>query len=743
MMSNSMTGQAAAYDEAAALLRLGRLEDANLVCERSLRMWPEDFSLLHLCGIIALQAGRPARAAEIIGRALRVKSTSVLARYHHANALFDLGQYAAAIEGYDRVIALEERHAPAHSNRGLAHWRLRQHRAAIECYDRTLEIDPRNAQAHNFRGHALRDLEDYPAAIACYDAAIALDGDYAEAHNGRGSALAAQYFYGAALSSFDRAIAVKDDFAEAHLNRGNVLKELDRFEDALASYDQALAIDPNLAEAHYRRGDLQRQRGCPEAALASYDRAASLKPDMKLLLGMRCLARMQLCDWHSFAADIVELTARIERGEPACPPMAVLAFCDDVALQRRAAQVYVYSEHPPVAELSEPPAATTGSTARRTVSPGRPADRIRIGYFSPDFREHPVAYLTAELFESHDRGSFEVTAFSFGPRVDDPMSRRLQFAFERVIDVRRRSDREVAQLARELELDIAVDLCGFTENCRPGIFAQRAAPLQISYLGYLGTMAAPYIDYLVADSILVPRAASRHYAEKIIRLPSYQANSRRPIAVSDVDAYGLPPSAFVFCCFNNSYKITPEVFSVWMSILRRVPGGVLFLYAPHAAVADNLRREAASRGVDPGRLLFGGPLAREQYLARYQAADLFLDTWPYNAGTTASDALWTGLPVVTWAGGCFAARMAASILTSAGVAELIAPTPGQYEEMAVELAGDRNRLALIRRRLAAQRLEMPLFDVRRLTRNLESAYRVVYEKYRSGMPADDIDVADS
>jgi predicted O-linked N-acetylglucosamine transferase (SPINDLY family) len=368
-------------------------------------------------------------------------------------------------------------------------------------------------------------------------------------------------------------------------------------------------------------------------------------------------------------------------------------------------------------------------------------DRIRIGYFSPDFREHPVAFLTAELFESHDRSAFDVTAFSLGPNVDDPMSRRLKAAFERFVDVRGRSCRDVALLARELELDIAVDLCGFTEGCRPAIFAMRAAPLQVSYIGYLGTMAAPYVDYLIADSVLIPPDCRQFYSERLIYLPSYQANdSQRRSGVCNRDAHGLPPSAFVFCCFNNPYKITPATFSGWMRILARVPDSVLFLYAANAAVVTNLRREAATRGVDPQRLIFGNSLPRPEYLARYGVADLFLDTLPYNAGTTASDALWAGLPVLTCAGETFAGRMAASLLTSAGIPELIASTQEQYEALAVELARDRNRLAEIKERVTAGKLRAPLFDIRQFTRNLESAYREIHERYRAGLPPGDVEV---
>jgi predicted O-linked N-acetylglucosamine transferase (SPINDLY family) len=542
--------QEALYNEAVALFRLGRLDDASRACEGALSRRPTDFSLLHLGGIIALEAGKPARAAELIGEALRANPHSAAAHSHRGNALFDLRHYAAAIESYDHAISLQADLTTAHNNRGLAFGCLGQYRTAIENYDRTIAIDPYNAEAHNFRGHALRELADYPAAIASYDAAIALNCRYAEAYNGRGSALAVQMSHEAALASFEQAIAARADFAECYLNRGNVLKELNRLDDALSSYVRAVTLKPDFAEAYYRLADLERKRGRMEDALAAYDKGIALKRNSTLLLGLRCHARMQLCDWRDFDADVVELTACIERGEAACPPLVVLAFSGSASLQRRAAHAFMQSECPPDYSLSP-------------ITPRPRSYRIKVGYFSPDFREHPVSYLTAELFESHDRTAFEVTGFSLGHPVDDAMSGRLKAGFERFIDVSSRSDRDVAQLARQLELDIAVDLCGFTEGCRPAIFAMRAAPLQVSYLGYLGTMAAPYMDYLIADSTLVTPFSRQHYAEKIIFLPSYQANDtqRQLAAERDRDAYGLPPSAFVFCCFNNPYKITPATFS--------------------------------------------------------------------------------------------------------------------------------------------------------------------------------------
>ena len=367
--------------------------------------------------------------------------------------------------------------------------------------------------------------------------------------------------------------------------------------------------------------------------------------------------------------------------------------------------------------------------------------RIRIGYFSSDFRAHPVAYLTAGLFERHDRAKFEVTAFAFGPEASDAMQSRLTKAFDRFIDVRRTSDLEVAALARELGIDIAVDLNGSTAHCRTRIFALRAAPIQINFLGYPGTLGAGFMDYLIADGMVVPREQQRHYAEKIAYLPGSFLPFDSRYTISDRtftrEELGLPSRGFVFCCFNNSYKILPEVFDRWMRILSRTGNSVLWLQQADATVAGNLRREASRRGIDAGRLIFAERMGSlPEHLARFRAADLFLDTFPYNAHATALDALWAGVPLLTYPGESFASRVAASLVCTVGLPELIAASPSQYEETAVELAADPARLGQLRRKLALR--DTPLFDTEHYTRNLEAAYETIYERHRSGSRPDHI-----
>jgi protein O-GlcNAc transferase len=363
-------------------------------------------------------------------------------------------------------------------------------------------------------------------------------------------------------------------------------------------------------------------------------------------------------------------------------------------------------------------------------------ERIRVAYLSADLHEHATAYLMAELFERHDRERFEVTAVSWGPQVASPMRTRLQQAFEHFVDVRGRGDVEVAHWLREQEIDIAVDLKGYTFDARLGILAQRPVPVQVNYLGYPGTLAAPYIDYLIADAVVIPPEARMHYAEQVVWLPdSYQVNDRQRVIAARTPSrgeLGLPERGIVFCSFNNNYKLTPEVFALWMRLLQQVEGSVLWLLEGNAAVAANLRREAQVRGIAPERLVFAPRAPLPEHLARQRTADLFLDTLPCNAHTTASDALWAGLPLVTCLGATFAGRVAASLLTAVGLPELITPSLAEYEALALRLATDPEALAAVKAKLARNRDTYPLFDSDRTRRHLEAAYVTMWERYQRG-----------
>lgn len=645
-----------------------------------------------------------------------------------AVAAYNRGEWVKAEQLSRLILNAHADHFETLNLLGIIAAQTRRPEEAADLLARAVAARPGDACAHSNYGNVLNELKRFEEALDAYARALKINPRYADAHYNRGNVLRELERFEEALGSYARALQVKPDFAEAHYNRGLTLQQLNRPEDALDSYACALKSMPDYAEAYNSRGNTLLELKRLEDALDSYARALEIKPDCDWLFGNWLHAKMRLCNWSDFESRLAELAANIQGAKVTAGPFHVLALIDCLSLQRQAAETCVSEKYPP-----SRPQARIAKRARH--------ERIRVGYFSGDYRNHPVSLLTAEMFERHDRSRFEVNAFSFGPDSQDAMRKRMERAFDRFIDVRGKSNPDIVNLARSMELDIAIDLGGFTEGNRLGLFALRAAPLQASYLGYLGTLGATYMDYLIADTTIIPLEHQQHYAEKIIYLPSYQANDSKRV-ISDKrfsrEELGLPRTGFVFCCFNASYKIVPETFNCWMRILRQVENSVLFLFVDNVTAQRNLRREAVKRGVTADRLVFGNRLPVPEYLARYRTADLFLDTLPYNAGTTASDALWAGLPVLTQMGESFAARVAASLLNAIGLPELVATTQEQYEATAIELAGDRARLAEFKDRLHRNRGTMPLFDSERFTRHLENAYTQMYERYRADLSPDHI-----
>ena len=436
---------------------------------------------------------------------------------------------------------------------------------------------------------------------------------------------------------------------------------------------------------------------------------------------------MKICSWSGLAESLENISKKVVANKKV-NPFPLLSLSDDALLHKKSSEIYIQSKY-----LFNP---VLGPILKYPKN-----KKIRVGYFSADFKNHPVSLLTAELYELHDKNQFEIIAFSFGVDDKSPMRLRLSQAFDQYIDVSDMSDLEIAELSRNLKIDIAVDLGGFTSNSRTGIFSYRAAPIQLSYIGYLGTMGAEYYDYLIADKTIVSIELQKFYSEKIAYLPSYQVNDRKRI-ISDRQftrvELGLPENGFIFCCFNNNYKILPAMFDSWMRILNAVEGSVLFLYAENDWAKANLIQEASLRGIDSARLIFGAHIPTEEYLARYRVCDLFLDTFPYNAGTTASDALWVGLPVLTLMGQSFASRMAASLLNAIGLPELITNTQAEYETLAIELAMNHQKLRDIKLKLANNRLTAPLFGTPLFVKNIEAAYLTMVEQYQADLESEHI-----
>lgn len=629
----------------------------------------------------------------------------------------DLGRLDAAIAAYDHAVTLAPDYFEAYNNRGNALKDAKRFEEAIASFDAALALHPAYAEAHMNRGIALFRLRRLDEALKSYDRAIALNPGRAEAYNNRGNTLLELKRTDDALADFDKAVALAPTYADAYVNRGNALRALERKEEAVASYERAIAISPAHAEAYNNRGGVLRTMKRLDDALESYEQALRFKPDYAMPLSESVNLKAHLCDW----ADIgrrAELS-RVGLAGEAVPPFFMLNIDDDAARQLHYSRTWAAESLP----------------AERPVDFGARKDdgKIRIGYISADFHNHATLCLMGKMLELHDRDRFEIHAFSYGVNVGDRMRTRLLKNVDHFHDVGDLNDEAVAALARSLSIDIAIDLKGYTEKGRSGIFAYRPAPVSVNYLGYPGTMGADFIDYIIADRIIIPEDHQDYYSEKVLYMPhSYQVNDNaRDVAATvytraDV---GLPEDAFVFCCFNNNYKISPVELDIWTRLLTKVEGSVLWLLGDNQWAIANLRREVEARGIDPARLIFADRAIVAEHMARHVCADLFLDTFNVNAHTTASDALWMGLPVVTKLGNSFVSRVAGSLLHAVDMPELVTGTVEDYEALALALATDPARLAAVRAKLAANRLTTPLYDTERFTRDIEAIYEGLYAEH--------------
>jgi len=715
------------FNHGAALEKLGRGEDALAAFDHAIALKPDYAEAYHGRANILASLNRFEPAVASYAKAVGLRPRDAGLRYQYGSALRSAGDLEAALSELETAARLNPAAAEIHVEHGITLWVLGRAADAVACYDRALVLNPGIAEAHINRGVALRALGRLPEAVASLDKALALKPDHAGAHNNRGTALMDMGDHAGAVASFERAITLQPTNADAFNNRAVALDTLGQYQAALVSADEAIRLKADHADAHYNRGNVLKSLQRLDEAAVSYAKALALDPQAAFLPGTLLHTRMQFCEWSTYDADAAALREGIGRGDKVTPPFPLLAVSASLATQKRAAEIWAQDKAPaqPAPVLSK-----------------RSSAKIRVGYFSADFRMHPVAAQAVAMFEAHDRARFETFAFSFGPETGDAMRARLRGAFHTFLDVRGKTDRDIAALARDYNMDIAVDLAGYTSDARTGIFAARAAPVQINYLGYPGTMGAPYMDYIIGDNVVIPEGSEAHYSEKIIRLPCFMPNdTRRTIGKAPTRAeMGLPEGAFVFCAFNNGYKITPQCFARWLRILKRVDNGVLWLSANGDAATRNLRAESARQGVAAERLVFAQRVPGiDVHLARHQLADLFLDTAPYNAHSTACDALYAGLPVLTLAQESYAARVAASLLTAAGLPELITQTEGDYEALAIALAADSKRRAGLKEKLA--RRSATLFDVAGLTRHLENAYAQAVSRARAGLPPAHIDAA--
>ena len=710
---------------AVAAQRAGDLKEAERLYKRILRARPEQFGTLNALGHLERQRGRLNEAYALFTRALKLNPRSSELLASRGNISLELGRAEEAIQDYDKALAVDAGAPVALMNRGSALAKLHRHEEALSSYDRAIASKPSFSPALFNRGNVLLDMKRPLDALASYDQALACQPNYAEAFHNRGVALRDLDRLEEAVESYRKAIALKPGYAEAWNSLGESLRMLNRLQEALQSYEASLAIRPNFPGTLSNFANILIDLGRHEEAAASFRQAVKIDPDYEYALGGFIYSALLVCDWSDYAAKVDRLSACVQASKRAALPFAFVALSASPEAQYRCAKVWVADRCP----------AAPAPIWRGELYGHR---EIRLAYLSADFREHAVGSAIAELIERHDRTKFHTIGISFLGAPESEMQARLRRTFGAFIDVQDMSNVEVAALLREREVDVAVDLSGHTNGGRPGIFALRPAPIQVNYLGYPGTTGADYMDYVLADRIVIPEEHESYYSEKIVRLPDayLPLDSKRKFAAHTLTRAeaGLPEAGFVFCAFNSSYKIRPDMFDIWMRLLGKVQGSVLWLNASNAPVPRNLRAEAIRRGIAPERLIFAPHVSLDEHLARHRQADLFLDTLPYNAHATASDALWAGLPVLTCLGSAFAGRVAASLLHAVGLPELVTHSLQEYEQRALDLATTPTLLAGIRAKLANNRTTNALFDTDRFRRHVESAYVTMWERVQRGDP---------
>jgi protein O-GlcNAc transferase len=738
------------------LTQLGRFAEAETYYRRALQQHAPADGTLYNYGIVLKLLNRPAEALQRFSEALKLNPRIAESWNHRGTTLSDLNRHQEAITDFDKATALNPQFADAFQNKGKALLALGRGEEALAAFERALAINPGLAEPWLGRGHALGGLGKYEEALSAYDRAAALNPSLAEAWLGRGHVFVQLQRFGealaaydravavnphlaegwlvrgfmlnvfgnhqGALSSYDRALALAPNFTQAWVGRGSIFLHLQQYDDALAAYRRALALNPNFADAWVGQAEVFVQLRQPDKAIAAFDRALALNRDTRFARGGRLHSKLFVSDWANLEAELADLVASVRAGNLAVNPFEFIGMSTSAADQLACAKRFM-------ADQASLPHAWRGEIYAH--------DRIRLGYLSADFHTHPVAQLMIGVFEQHDKSRFDITAVSCGLDDGSELRKRIKSAVENFIDVRAMTDGEVTELIRHREFDIIVDLTGLTQQSRFSVVSRRVAPVQVSFLGYSGTMGADWMDYIIADQTIIPKDHFQFYTEKVVWLPdtfqpnAYQANEHtRSGRMATRTECNLPENGVVFCCFNNTYKITPMAFDVWMRLLKAVPDSVLWLTHANPTAAANLRKEAELRGVARERIIFAPRVDTiSEHLARQHQADLFLDTLPYNAHKTASDALWAGLPVLTCAGETFAGRVAASLLKAIGLPELITASLEDYELLALKLAREPSLLASIKAKLARNRDTFPLFDTARFTRHVEAAYTGMWERY--------------
>jgi len=706
-----------------ANLNLGRINEALENLKIAVSLNKTNYEYFNNLGVASEKLKDWESSITFYKKALELQPNYFQAYYNMGNVFLASGQLEQAIIAFKKVIAIEPNYVEAYNN--LANILQEQGKLenAITIYKKAIVINPNLSNIYNNLGNALQKLFKFNDSIEFYKKALALNPNFYQSLNNLGNSFKHKGMIASAKEMYQKALSVKPDYVEAHNNLGVLFQEQGNFEEAIVSYKKAIFYNSNFCEALNNLGIIYSIKGCFKESINFFEKALLINPNYESARLQKLHQLSHICDWKEIRKDY-QLIQDLGIKKQSVSPWLILSLDDNPYRHLVRSQKYSKSKF-------------NQNSKKFDIKSIKSERIIRLGYFGADFYNHATMYLMSRIFSLHNRKKFEVYVYSYGNNKNDIMRQKLISNVDVFDDVSQMSDRDIAYLARQDKIDIAIDLKGYTQNTRSGIFSYRAAPVQINYLGYPGTMGTSFIDYIIADNIIVPEMFRECYSEKIIFMPySYQPNdNKRKISTKQITRLemGLPEDSFVFCSFNNLYKITSQEFDIWMRIMKKIEGSVLWLLKSNKWGEENLKKEAQNRGVEPSRLIFAEKISQEEHLARHKLADLFIDTFNVNAHTTASDALWAGLPVVTKLGKSFASRVAGSLLNAIDLPELITENKKDYENSIFRLATNRHKLMKIREKLSINRMSKPLFDSKQYTQHLESGYEQAYINHISGL----------
>tara|TARA_B100001175_G_scaffold295438_1_gene283483 strand:+ start:398 stop:2341 length:1944 start_codon:yes stop_codon:yes gene_type:complete len=633
-------------------------------------------------------------------------------KFEESFILHKQGKIKEALELYLEILPEQKNNSKLNFLIGIIYLQLKKFNLAVDFFEKTINLDKNNIGAYNNLGASLQHLNKFEEAIKVYNKVLKLKPDFTDALNNLAICLVNLKKYSQAISSYEEILKINKNNFIVYNNLGNIYKELNQYKNSIKNYNKALEINPNYHLTYLNLGDTLNELKDYHGAIRSYKNLIKLNPKHQFVKGKIIHTNMLISNWETFDNELKNLFVSLEKKEEIIDPFAILSLTEKINYNKLASEIYSNYKFQ--------------SQLEKKINIKKHNSKLKLGYFSPDFCEHPVLHLIFDVFKNHNKSKFEIFAFSFGPRKKDEMTNQVKKFFSKFIDINDKTDEEVAEISRKMGIDIAIDLCGFTNFNRAKIFSYRAAPIQINYLGYPGTMGAKFIDYLIADKIVIPENKKLNYSEKIVYLPNcYQPNmtkkyiSKKKISRSEEN---LPLNAVVFCNFNSNYKITPDIFKIWMKIIKNVPNSVLWLLETNSESSKNILKEAKKNNINIKKIIFAKHLPNNEHLKRIALADIFLDTFPYTAHTTASDFIRMGVPLITLVGESFASRVAASILNEVNLNELVTKNKNDYQNLAIDIGNDKKKLSNLKDKLKGSISKSNLFNSILYTKHLEDLF---------------------